>query len=70
MRQQKRRFSLARCVFSNEVREGRGHTDGNLDGLALDDVLAVLALQQIQGLAILDLNRLNSTLHVLLLNTE
>lgn len=52
------------------MREERGHTDGDLDGLALDDVLAVLALQKIQGLAILDLDCLNSILDVFLLDTE
>lgn len=60
----------ARHTFSNEVREERGHTDGDLDRLALDDILAVLALQQIQGLAILNLDCLNSILDVLLLDTE
>ena len=57
-------------IFSNEMREKRGHTDRDLDGLSLDDVLAVLALQQVQSLAILDLDCLNSVLDTLLLDTE
>lgn len=59
-------------AFSIEVQKvkKRTHTDGDLDGLALDDVLAVLTLQQIQGLAVLDFNRLNSVLDILLLVLE